>query len=117
MGMKRKDLLAVVDAPDFGLFESELPGDVLVGFYKTLGWDAANYTVDPCKVRTTQAIFDGLYELMLTKCPDYLTIGMAMVNKGPGVDEDVPAGKVFLLEGWVNPLEVTEQPPDTPALA
>jgi len=29
MGKKRKDLVAIVDAPDLSLFADELPGDVL----------------------------------------------------------------------------------------
>jgi len=30
---------------------------------------------------------------------------MYMVNIGPGVDDDIPPGKVYLLNGWTVPDE------------
>jgi hypothetical protein len=60
--------------------------------------------VDPCKVRTTDAVYQHLRELMMEKCPDAVTVGMALMNRGPGVDDDVPQGKVRLLTGWLTPV-------------
>jgi hypothetical protein len=101
---RMKETEALVDAPVIALADDELAGDALVKFYLALGWDRESQ-VDPCKVRTTKAVFDGLYALMRERCPDPLTAGMALVNKGPGVDDDVPQGKVRLLKGWMIPDE------------
>jgi hypothetical protein len=42
---------------------------------------------------------------MYQKYPDSLIVGMAMVNRAPGVDDDIPPNKVYLLEGWIQPSE------------
>jgi len=99
--LNRGKVLAVIDAPEIILSDDEMAGDALIKFYEGLGWNPKTHEVDPCKVRTTKAVYDQLYDLMLTKCPDTLTVGMAMVNKAPGVDNDVPPGKVRLLDGWL----------------
>jgi hypothetical protein len=94
--------IATVQAPEIFLDESEMAGEGLLKFYKALGWNGEDY-LDPCRIRTTQAVYTRLYDLMLEKCPDSLAIGFFMVNTGPGVDSDVPENTVFLLEGWVKP--------------
>ena len=99
--MERRSV-TVLDAPVISLDESELAGDALIKFYQALGWNGQDI-VDPSKVRTTKAVFDRLYDLMREKCPDGVTVGMAMVNKGPGVDEHIAPGKVHLLADWVIP--------------
>jgi hypothetical protein len=38
---------------------------------------------------------------MCEKCPDPIRVGMFMVNRGPGTDDYVPQGKVYLIDGWV----------------
>jgi hypothetical protein len=81
------------------LEENELAGEVLLKFYRALGWNGTDI-VDPCKVRTTEAVYQSLYDTMLEKFSDKVSVGMAMVNRGPGVDDDIPFGKVYLLEGW-----------------
>ena len=99
--MNRSKVLAVIDAPDVFLADDELAGDVLVHFYMGLGWNPNTHEVDPCKVRTTNTVYNRLYDLMYEKFPNALAVGAAMVNKAPGVDDDVPPGKVRLLDGWI----------------
>jgi len=98
----KKRAMAIVDAPEISLEEDDLAGDVLIKFYKALGWDGQQL-LEPCKVQTTKDVYLKLYDIMSELCPDRITVGMAMVNKAPSVRNDVPEGKVFLLEGWLIP--------------
>lgn len=100
--MQDKSIMAVIDAPEITLADDAAAGDALILFYKALGWNGEDI-LDPCQVRTTRDVFYQLHALMSQKCPDPLTVGMALVNKGPGVDDDVPPGKVRLLQGWIKP--------------
>jgi hypothetical protein len=34
---------------------------------------------------------------------------MAMVNVGPDTDDCIPPGKVYLLDGWINPSETVDE--------
>ena len=100
--MNSKKIVAVLDAPEISLTETEQAGDALLKFYIALGWNENDY-LDPCKIRTTKAVYHRLYDLMLAKYLDALSVGALMVNKGPGVDDDVPTDKVQLLDGWITP--------------
>jgi len=97
----------IVDAPELNLSESEKAGKVLLKFYRALGWNGEDI-LDPCKIRTTKAVYKRLHDAMLDKCPDPVGVGMLMVNRGPGTDDYVPPGKVCLLEGWITPAESEE---------
>ena len=99
---KEKRIVAIVDAPEIILTEEEDAGHVLIKFYTALGWNGED-ELDPCRIRTTEAVFNQLFGLMLEKCPDTVGIGMVMVNKAPGVGENIPSNKVYLLEGWIIP--------------
>jgi len=100
-------VITVVDALEVILSEDEKAGDALLKFYRMLGWNGRD-NLDPCKIRTTKAVFDGLHDLMYDRCPDPLAVGMTMVNIGPGTDSYIPPGKVYLLEGWITPAEPNE---------
>ena len=96
------ETIIVVDAPEVSLSENENPTEALVKFYQALGWNGED-TLNPCKVRTTRVVFDYLYGVMYNRIPDSLGASMTMVNSGPGVDDYIPPGKVYLLEGWITP--------------
>ena len=98
-------IVGTVDAPSVQLDEDETACNLLISFYSALGWNKNDY-LNPRKVRTTQAIYNQLLEMMLERHQNAEQIGMLMVNNGPGVDEIIPHGKVVLLEGWV--MEPTE---------
>jgi hypothetical protein len=98
-----KQIITVVDAPEVTLSENENPGEALLKFYRGLGWNGED-TVNPYKVRTTKTVFNNLFEVMYKNCPDHReSVGMTMVNIGPGTDDYIPPGKVYLLEGWITP--------------
>jgi len=97
-----KQTITVVDAPEVSLAEGENAGEALLKFYRALDWNGVD-KIDPCKVHTTKVVFDYLYGVMIGRCPDPVAVGMAMVNKGPSTDEKIPAGKVYLYEGWITP--------------
>jgi len=99
---KKVNPIAIVDAPNVSLAEGEQPGDLLLHFYRALGWNGDDF-VDPCKVRTTQGVYNGLLNQIHENFPDIVQVGMFMVNAGPGVDDHIPQNKVYLLEGWVSP--------------
>ena len=102
-----KEVITVVDAPEVSLSEDEKAGEALLKFYRALGWNGKD-KLDPCKIRTTKDVFNGLTNVMYNRCPDYLAVGMAMVNVGPGTEDYIPPGKVYLLEGWITPDEPKE---------
>jgi len=97
-----KEIITAVDAPEVSLSENEKAGEALLKFYRALGWNGED-TLDPSKVRTTKHVFDYLYETMYNRYPDPESVGMAMVNIGPGTNDCIPPGKVYLLEGWITP--------------
>ena len=94
--------IIVVDAPEVSLAPEEKAGELLLHFFRALGWNGEDF-LDPCKIRTTKKIYDRLYNQMYERCPDPVGVGMYMVNRGPGVDDHIPTGKVYLLEGWIIP--------------
>jgi len=89
-----------LDAPEITLEGEENAGEVLLKFYSALGWNRED-SLDPCKVITTDAIWNGLYDLMIERISDTVAVGMHMVNSGPSVRENIPPGKVCLLPGWI----------------
>ena len=91
--------ITIVDAPEVSLATDDKAGDLLLNFYRALGWNGDDI-LDPCKIRTTQVVFDRLYDQICEHCPDKVSVGMFMVNSGPGVEDYIPPGKVYLLEGW-----------------
>jgi len=98
----KSTIITVVDAPEVSLGADEEAGELLLHFYRSLGWNGSDL-LDPCKVRTTKEVFDRLYRQMNERCLDATGLGMFMVNKGPGTEDYIPAGKVHLLEGWIIP--------------
>ena len=103
----KKEIVTVVDAPKMALADGEKAGDALLKFYRALGWNGEDY-LDPCRIRTTKAVYGHLYDVMYGSCPDPVGVGMAMVNRGPGTEDYIPPGKVYLLEGWIKPAGQTE---------
>ena len=97
-----RQVVTIVDAPEVSLAENEKAGEALLKFYRSLGWNGEDF-LDPCKVRTTEDIYKRLYDVIYEHCPDPVGVGMLMVNRGPGTDDYVPSGKVYLLEGWTTP--------------
>jgi hypothetical protein len=94
--------ITIVDAPDVSLAEGEEAGELLLHFYRALGWNGKDF-LNPCKVRTTQEVYNCLQDKMHERYPNIITVGMFMVNSGPSVDNFIPLGKVHLLEGWLTP--------------
>jgi hypothetical protein len=99
---KNAAIVAIVDAPQVSFAEGDGAGELLLHFYTALGWNRNDF-LDPCKIRTTQKVYNHLLDRMRERCPDTLSVGMFMVNNGPGVDNHIPLGKVYLLEGWITP--------------
>lgn len=94
--------ITIVDAPQVSLAEGEKVDELLLHFFRGLGWNGEDI-VDPCKIRTTQEVYNGLYNQMCAHCPDSIAVGMFLMNRGPGTENDIPPGKVYLLEGWTSP--------------
>jgi len=99
---KQSTNFTIVDAPDISLAEGENAGEVLLHFFRALGWNGDDY-VDPSKIRTTHDVYYRLYDLMYEKVPNAISVGFHMVNRGPGVDDHIPQDKVHLLDGWIIP--------------
>jgi hypothetical protein len=97
-----KQIITVINAPEVVLAESEKAGDALLKFYELLGWNGEDI-LDPCKIRTTKAVFDRLYNIIFERAPDPVGVGFLMCNNGPGTENHIPPGKVYLYEGWVKP--------------
>jgi hypothetical protein len=101
---KINDVIMIVDAPVISLDEHEKAGDVLLKFYRALGWNGEDY-LDPCKIRTTKTVFNYMYDAMHEKYPNPVAVGMTMTNSGPGTEDYIPSGKVYLMNGWIKPDE------------
>ena len=104
---KNKRIITIIDAPHVSLAENEKAGEALLKFFRALGWNGDDY-LDPCKIRTTKDVYNRLYDIMYERYPDSMGISMLMVNNGPGTDDFVPPGKVYLYDGWVTPVEIKE---------
>jgi len=93
------EIIVVHTAPKISLTEDEKAGDALLKFYRALGWDGQDI-LDPCKIRTNEAVYNRLKDIMFERCPDPVSVGMTMVNIGPSVDNSIPVDKVYLFQGW-----------------
>jgi len=103
MGKKRiKE--KTVDAPVVSLSEGQAPVDLLLNFYRALSWDG-EMNLDPTKVRITKEVYYSLCDQIKLLCTEQDIsdgqVGFYMVSCGPGVDDDIPPGKVRLYKGWV----------------
>jgi hypothetical protein len=99
--------IIIVDAPEVSLAEYEKAGEALLKFYRGLGWNGEDI-LDPRKISTTKAVYNRLHDIMFSRCPDPVGVGMLMINNGPGTDNCVPPGKVYLLDGWIKPAKPGE---------
>lgn len=100
--MKNAAIIATVDAPKVSLASNEEAGELLLHFYRALGWNGSDF-LDPSKIRTTQEVCDRLHNQMRERHSNALNVGLFMMNSGPGVDNHIKPGKVHLLKGWVTP--------------
>ena len=105
MKYKRNEVAAIVDAPIVSTEGVEDAGDVLLNFYRALGWNGTD-NFDVRKVRTTEAVYNRLLEAIKEIYPNNDGAAALMVHAGPGVDDDVPPNKVRLLKGWTIPEEL-----------
>jgi hypothetical protein len=88
---------------DLPKFRGDDTSEVLVNFFKDLGWDERK-EVDPTKVKMAKEDINLLVQHMMnfgTDVSEKAAIGMLFVNKGPSSSESVPKGKVLLEEGWI----------------
>ena len=99
--------ITIVDAPQVSLAEGEKVDELLLNFFRGLGWNGEDL-VDPCKIHTTQEVYAGLYNQMCKHCSDTLAVGMFLMNRGPGTESYIPPGKVYLFEGWTRPAGLEE---------
>ena len=99
---KSATTITVVDAPEISLAQDDKAGDLLLRFYKALGWNGKDF-LDPSKIRTTKEVFHHLRNQMCELCSDPASVSMLMINSGPGTENYIPAGKVYLIEGWIIP--------------
>jgi hypothetical protein len=103
MKYTKSDITAILLAPEMDIDKAENAGDILLSFYRALGWNGKDL-LDPRRIRTTKAVYMGIFSAMKEKYPDP---AVAMVNWGPGVDAEIPPEKVYLLKGWTEPAALT----------
>jgi len=58
----------VVDAPNVSLVPGEEAGNLLLHFYRELGWNEKDI-LDPMKIRTTKEVYNRLYDQMYEHAP------------------------------------------------
>ena len=105
--MSKQQVAIVADAPEVSLAQNGKAGELLLNFYRGLGWNGED-NLDPCKVRTTKEVYNRLYDQIYEVYPNPVAVGMLMVNTGPGTEDYIPPGKVYLLEGWTRPADTEE---------
>ena len=106
--MAEKSKFQLVDVPMIIVEDNDNPTSVLVKFYKGLGWNGDDL-LNPQKVRTTREVIEGLGEVMQIEPATIQDVNISLLDIGPGNDEDIPSGKVKLLDGWVVPDESIAQ--------
>ena len=101
MEYRKENIVKILNYDDLDIEETCEPAQILINFYKALGWDSDKYIINPSKIKTTKEIYNALYDKIFEKVPDAVSVGMLMVNNGPSVDESLSAGQIVLLEGWL----------------
>jgi len=99
--VKKSEILEKVSAPAPRLEAGQQARDILLNFFKDLGWNPETHTVDPNKIKTTKEIYNSLYDAIYEIVPDPIGVGMLLVNRGPSVTENIKPGTVYLLHGWI----------------
>lgn len=98
-----KRIEKIIACPPIEPIDGQTAGDVLLYFYQDcLGWNPKMHQLNPKKVRTTLGVYLNLYETIKSVDDINLT---SLLNYGPGVDEGIPKNTVYLLEGWLQPLD------------
>lgn len=79
------------------------PYEVLVNFYKDLGWDGKKEVV-PMKVKLSEKDNKSFMNHIMGYSEDRnerIALGLFYINKGPSSRTGVPDGKVILESGWL----------------
>jgi hypothetical protein len=96
----RPEIEAFVDVPVIDTEAAENAGDILLNFYRNIGWNGDD-ALDVRKVRISKRVYNNLIEAMKEKCTEHSNLSEIIVTYAPGVDSDIPSNKVYLLKGWV----------------
>jgi len=96
-------IIAIVDAPVLNFPGDYEAIDVIRQFYRDIGWNGDD-KVDNFKVLTNRAVIKELQDLMNKCTTGTYNAGNIIVGLAPHIDESVPPGKVYLLEGWITPI-------------
>jgi len=78
--------------------------DILVDFYKGLGWTPETHEIDPVCVKMNpadQLAFCENMSRLTTPEINAIQINIMFLMKGPSSDEHVPQGRVWLQNGWI----------------
>ena len=100
-----KKIENILTAPTIRLEEGQEAEEILLNFFKDLGWNPKLNGLKPSKIRTSKMVFDTLLIAICEKSAHPANVGAFMVDKGPSVDDDIPINTVYLLEGWLLPLD------------
>jgi len=77
-------------------------GEALIKFYTSLGFDSKKHTLNPKKVKISEADFLKMTEKMKSLNLDNSTAAsFMMLNYGPSCDYTMKNGKVRLHTGWI----------------
>jgi len=105
--MKNKKPIRVINLPDFNELKGQKPGETLYNLFKHLiPKDMPRpVDVDPKKIKFN-----------CNDCKQFITsiqkevgknketkIALMWMNQGPGVDKDIPEGKIYLYKGYMQP--------------
>ena len=79
----------------------DTPEDILLNFYKQLGWNGEDL-LNPMKVLLNKADWENLCDRIMQSADidKRITAGFLWMNNGPSASENVPVGKVHLLDKW-----------------
>lgn len=76
--------------------------DALIKFYAALGFNPNSHTLNPKKVKISEADHLALTEQMKILSPDNVqSVCLMMLNYGPSCDYEMKSGKVHLCDGWI----------------
>lgn len=83
--------------------EESTAGDLLLSFYKALGWNPKEHQLNPQKIIISKNNYQNLHNLLksVTLKEDMEAVSMLMVSYAPSVKTDVPDSDILLLEGAI----------------
>ena len=107
--MERKEIVRRVDLPEFEEIKGTEAGETLCNlFYYLIPEDMERpVDIDPRKIKCNKKDCQELIKSIQKEVDDdqELKVALMWMNQGPSADREIPRGKIYLREGYMQPAE------------